>query len=221
MGVWIALIRRRRVRVRKALWQLLRRLLYLSRWRTSSAYQSFECLLLPIRLLLATESGLVGTECADGYDDTFVLKPIANARQTLTICQGRFNLRPQRSDLAGFCARFFLAPRREAVSGLGNPPSQLTVGIIGSARHCYRQSVVLGVTTIREWRKDFRTRKSAKSCTSQRASVLYGVLAARLHKSASYAKRQRMTAAAEAVKTSFGQQTPVVEHKSGIRCGVF
>jgi hypothetical protein len=127
--------------------------------QTSLPYRGFQRSSYSIRVLSATEAGLVGAECAEGYNYTFVLKPIANAAQALTISQRCFNLGPHRSDLTGFCERFFLAPRCEAVSGLGNPFPQLAIGIICPSTHRSRQSVLFGASTIKGMTRGFSDKK--------------------------------------------------------------
>jgi hypothetical protein len=159
LGVRVVFVRSLRVRVGWAVGRL-------SQWfsqpflrQTSLPYRGFQRSSFSIRVLSATEAGLVGAECAERYNYTFVLKPIANAAQALTISQRCFNLGPHRSDLTGFCKRFFLAPRCEAVSGLGNPFPHLVIGIIWPSTHRSTQSALLGASTIKGTARGFSDKK--------------------------------------------------------------
>jgi hypothetical protein len=127
--------------------------------QTSLPYRGFQRSSFSILVLSMTEAALVGAECAKGYNYTFLLKPIANAGQALTISQRCFYLGPHGSDLTGFRKGFFLAPGCEAVSCLGNPFPHLAVGIIWPSTHCSLQSFLLGASTIKGMAKGFSDKK--------------------------------------------------------------
>jgi hypothetical protein len=159
LGVRVAFVRRLPVRVGWVVGRLSRWFFHPFLRQTSLPYRGFQHASFSIRVISTTEARLVGAECAEGYNYTFVLKPIANAGQALTISQRCFNLGPHRSDLTGLCKRFFFAPRCEAVSGLGNPFPHLVIGIIWPSTHCSRQSVLLGASTIKGTARGFSDKK--------------------------------------------------------------
>jgi hypothetical protein len=159
LGVRVVFVRRLCVRVGWAVGRLSQWFFHPFVRRTSLPHQGFQCPSFSIRVLATTEAGLVGAECAEGYNYTFILKPIANAGQALTICQRCFNLGPHRSDLTGLCKGLFFAPRCEAVSRLGNPFPHLVIGIIWPSTHRSRQSVLLGASTIKGTARGFSDKK--------------------------------------------------------------
>jgi hypothetical protein len=65
------------------------------------------------------------------------------------------------------------------------------------------------------------SRESAELSQSRQNTALYGIFVGSLQRSALYGKRRQITAPTPLPATTFRQQTRVVEHKGGMRLGVF